>query len=84
MLSIAPFGILVVPRVYVVMGVIAEFIISNLLEKNNQVEQAESLLSIRSIMGDRSSIRGFVVPIGRPRYVNGMDPIWHPNVLARI
>lgn len=47
------------------------------------MEQAESLRSTLSIIGDRSSILGFVVPIGRPRYMKGSVPIWHPKVLAR-
>jgi len=46
------------------------------------VEHADNLLSTLSIIGVRSSIHGFVVPIGSPRYVNGIEPTSQPNVLA--
>jgi hypothetical protein len=32
----------------------------------------------------RSSMRGFVVPIGSPKYVKGSAPISHPKVLASL
>jgi hypothetical protein len=47
------------------------------------VEQADNFLSTLSIRGANSSILGFVVPRGKPRYVKGKDPIWQPRVLAK-
>jgi hypothetical protein len=58
----------------------AEFTISSLPLCDNQVEQANNLLSTLSIIGARSSIFGLVVPMGKPRYVKGIDPISHPKV----
>jgi hypothetical protein len=72
MFSITPVGNLIVHRAYVVMGVMAEFSISSWPEYDNQVEQDDRRLSILSIIGVRFSILGLVVPIGRPRYVNGI------------
>jgi hypothetical protein len=40
----------------------------------------ENLLSTLSIIGVRSSILGFVVPIGKPRYVKGIVPTEQPKV----
>jgi hypothetical protein len=65
-----------VQRVYVTMGVIAELIICSLPEYDSQVEHADNLCSTLSMIGERSSIFGLVVPIGRPRQVNGSEPIW--------
>ena len=39
----------------------------------------ESLRSIDATSGMRSVIVGLVVPMGNPRYVNGMVPIAHPK-----
>jgi hypothetical protein len=49
---------------------------------DSQVEHAKSWHSILSIMGERSSIFGFVVLMGKPRYVNGMESISHPKVFT--
>lgn len=59
---------------YVVIGVITEFAISNLPATVSREEQEGRRRSIRSIMGEKSFIFGLVVPIGKPRYVNGMVP----------
>jgi hypothetical protein len=64
------------------MGVMAELIISNLPIYERKIEQADNILSILSIIGSRSSNLGFIVPIGSPRYVKGIDPIWHPKTAA--
>jgi hypothetical protein len=40
---------------------------------------AETLLSILSTNGSKSYTVGFVVPSGRPRYVNGIEATLHPN-----
>lgn len=62
-----PLGTLIVQSVYVTMGVIAKFTIWSLPEYDNQVEHADNLRSTLSMIGDRSSILGLVVPIGSPR-----------------
>jgi hypothetical protein len=61
----------------------AKFTISSHPLCDNQVEQANNLLSTLSIIGARSSIFGLVVPMGKPRYVKGTDPISHQKVFAR-
>lgn len=66
-----------------VMGVMAEFSICNLPEYDSQVDKPDSLLSTLSIIGVRSSMRGLVVPMGNPRYVNGKEPTEQPKVLDR-
>lgn len=33
--------------------------------------------------GWKSSTLGLLMPMGRPKYVKGNDPVAHPNVLAR-
>jgi len=45
--------------------------------------RTDSLFSILVIIGEKSCKVGFVVPRGRPRYVNGIVPTAHPKVLAR-
>jgi len=67
MFSMTPLGSLIVHIAYVTIGEIAELTICNLPENDSQVAHPESFLSTLSIMGVRSSILGFVVPIGKPR-----------------
>lgn len=55
-----------------------ELTISNLPERESREEQEEILLSILSMIGEKSTILGLVVPIGKPRYVNGMVPNFLP------
>ena len=67
MLSMTLFGNLMVHIAYVVIGVIAELTISSLPEYESQVEHADNLLSTLSIIGVKSSMRGLVVPMGKPK-----------------
>jgi len=60
-----------------------EFTISNLPEYDSIEEQALSLLSILVMSGVRSCILGLVVPIGKPKYVKGIDPTAQPKAEAR-
>lgn len=48
-------------------GVMVELTISSRPHKVSKDGHDESLLSTLSMIGDRSSIHGFVVPIGSPR-----------------
>jgi len=50
-----------------VIGVMADLIISGCPEYDRREEQAESRRSTRSMIEVRSSKHGFVVPIGRPK-----------------
>lgn len=68
---------------YVVIGVIIELTICSLPDNVSSEEQDDNLLSTLSIMGEKSSILGLVVPIGSPKYVNGIGPNWHPKVRAK-
>ena len=53
--------------------IITDFITVSLPSYESMVEIPHNLLSILSAMAIKCSIRGLVVPIGRPRYVNGRD-----------
>jgi len=83
MFSMAPHGSLIVHIGYVTIGVMAVLIICSLPEQESQVAQPNSLRSTLSMMGVRSSILGFVVPIGKLRYVKGNVLTEHPKVWAR-
>jgi hypothetical protein len=43
-----------------------------------------TLLSILHTRGKRSVIFGFVVPIGRPRYVKGIEATAQPKISANL
>ena len=48
------------------------------------MEQPNSLLSILSRMGLKSSILGMLVSRGSPRYVKGKLPFWDPILVASV
>jgi hypothetical protein len=54
-------------------GVIAALMYVSLPPYVSQIAELDNLLSTAQTNGIRSSTVGRVVPIGRPRYVNGID-----------
>lgn len=65
-------------------GVIVEFTISILPDKDKSEEQTKSLLSLLLIIGGMFVIVNFVVPSRSPRFVKGSDLILRMNVTANI
>ena len=65
------------------MEVMVEFTRVSLAPAESKDKAVDNFLSIPHTNGMISSSVGFVVPMGRPRYVNGSDPTVQPKIWAR-
>jgi hypothetical protein len=61
----------------------AEFISCNLAPCERKLELEVNFLSNLHTRGERPDIVGLVVPNGKPKYVNGIDPTRQPNSSAK-
>ena len=66
--------------VYIIREVITEFTNLSFDLRSSKATAEESFRSSDATRGMRAVTVGLVVPIGSPRYVNGMDPITHPKI----